>query len=100
MNSLSTVDLSKMYEPENDNVQRPMDMTEKYIASLRNYKASLLKVLTTKKHLMNEDEKMEFLELIENLYCWINKLTPHLTVNEITTKGRKLMITYGRNVIL
>jgi hypothetical protein len=96
MNTMLTTDVSDMFEANNINV----DLTEEYIAKLRNYKTTLLKVWMAKKDFMNEDEKLEFLELDDNLYCWIHKLNPRMTVNEITTKGKNLIKSYGKNVIL
>jgi hypothetical protein len=85
-----------MFEAKNTN----MDLTEEYIAKLRNCKKTLLKVLIAKKDFMDEEEKLEFLELDDNLYCWTHRLNPHMTIKEITTKGRHLIKSYGQNVIL
>lgn len=96
MNTMLTTDVLDMFEANNTNV----NLTEEYIAKLRNCKRTLLKVFIAKKDFMDEEEKLKFLELDDNLYCWIHKLNPHMTVKEITTKGRHLIKSYGKHVIL
>lgn len=75
--------------------------TEDTIAKMRELKKVLVQLLMAKKHMMDEDEKMEFLKIDKQLYGWINKSNvsnANATIEEVIVKAIKMLKSYGKVV--
>jgi hypothetical protein len=64
------------------------------IEKARELRKELVKLLMSKKHLMEVDEKMKFLEVDEKLYSWINKQTGNIT--SIVIDAIRILKSYNK----
>jgi hypothetical protein len=67
---------------------------------LRNARKVLVSVLTSKKHMMDTDERMEFLYVDEGLYALINGMPNRITQEDTLAGARKLLKRYGKVGVL
>lgn len=67
---------------------------------LRNARKVLVSLLTSKKHMMDADEKMEFLRADEGLYALINGMPSRITQDDTIACARKLLKRYGKVGVL
>lgn len=64
------------------------------IEKVRELKKELVKLLISKKHLMEIDEKMKFLEVDQKLHSWIHTLTGDIT--SIAIDALKMLKSYNK----
>lgn len=76
--------------------------TEDTIVKMRELKKEMVQLLMSKKHLLNEDEKMEFLKIDEHLYNWINNTstvsTTTVKIEDVVVKAINTLKSYGKAV--
>lgn len=75
---------------------------EDTIVKMRELKKALVQLLMSKKHLMDEDERMEFLKLDEHLYNWINNISTRssdaMDIEDVVVRAVKVLKSYGKHV--
>jgi hypothetical protein len=67
---------------------------------LRNARTVLVSILGAKKHMMDVDEKMEFLSADEGLYALIHGMPGRNTREETLAMAMKLLKRYGKKGVL
>jgi hypothetical protein len=67
---------------------------------LRNARTVLVSLLTSKKHMMEADERMEFLRADEGLYALIHGMPNRITKEDTLAGARKLLKKYGKVGVL
>lgn len=67
---------------------------------LRNARKVLVSLLTSKKDMMDADERMEFLRADEGLYALINGMSSRITQEDTLAGARKLLKRYGKAGVL
>lgn len=76
--------------------------TDDNVLKMRELKKALVQLLMSKKHLLDEDEKMELLKLDEHLYNWINNIsirsTDAMKFEDVVVKAIKVLKSYGKEV--
>ncbi len=77
-----------------------MEYNDETIAKVRELKKTMLQVLMAKKHMMDEDETMEFLKIDEMLCSWINNTNSNINIEAVVLKTAKVLKTYGKTVVL
>lgn len=89
---------SKPKAPDTYNIS----FTEDTIVKMRELKKALVQLLMSKKHLLDEDEKMVFLKLDEHLYNWINNVsirsTDTMKIEDVVVTTIKMLKSYGKEV--
>jgi len=67
---------------------------------LRNARTVLVSILSAKKHLMDVDEKMEFLSVDEGLYALIHGMECRNSREDTLALAMKLLKRYGKKGVL
>lgn len=71
------------------------------VAKVRDVKKAMVQLLMAKKHMMDEDERMEFLKIDEQLYGWINASNASSSsIEEVIVKAIKKLKSYGKVVAM
>lgn len=74
--------------------------TEETIVKVSALKTAIYELMITKKHLMDIEEKMEFLEIYDDLYSWLNDKSNKTAIETVVLKAVKVLKSYGKPVCM
>lgn len=77
-------------------VEYSIKNTEETTAKVSVIKTMLHELLMAKKHLMDFEEKIEFLAIYDELYAWLNDMSNKIAIEVTVSKAVKVLKSYGR----
>lgn len=74
--------------------------TDESIAKVSALKKAVYELMMAKRHLMDVEEKMEFLMIYDELYSWLNSKSNKTAIETVVLKAVKLLKSYGKTVCI